>query len=99
MAVFKTHRFLPDVFQTDTNKKFLNATLDQLVSEPDLKRVDGYIGRKLSPTFKSSDSYLAETSATRQDYQLEPSVVILNSITKDVDFVTTYQDTLNKIRS
>ena len=52
MAVFKTHRFLPDVFQTDTNKKFLNATLDQLVSEPDLKRVDGYIGRKLSPTFK-----------------------------------------------
>ena len=97
MAVFKTHRFLPDVFQTDTNKKFLNATLDQLVSEPDLKRVDGYIGRKLSPTFKSSDSYLAETSATRQDYQLEPSVVILNSITKDVDFVTTYQDTLNKI--
>jgi hypothetical protein len=97
MAVFKTHRFLPEVFQTNTNKKFLNATLDQLVSEPDLRKIDGYIGRKLAPTFKSSDSYIQEPTTDRQDYQLEPSVIIQNATTGDIDFATTYQDTLSKV--
>ena len=97
MAVFKTHRFLPEVFQTNANKKFLNATLDQLVSEPDLKKINGYIGRRLAPTFRSSDSYIQEPTTERQDYQLEPSVIIENANTGDIDFVTTYQDTLSKV--
>jgi len=97
MAVIKTHSFLPSIFQTDTNKKFLNATLDQLVSEPNLIRVDGYIGRKLAPSYKSTDSYVSEPSTDRQNYQLEPGVVIQNSVTKQISFATTYQDTLNRI--
>jgi hypothetical protein len=44
MAVFKTLQFLPEVFRTETNKKFLNATTDQLLSEPNLVKVSGYIG-------------------------------------------------------
>ena len=97
MAAFKTHQFLPDVFQTDTNKKFLNATVDQLISEPNLKQVNGYIGRKLAPSYKANDSYVSEPTASRADYQLEPGVVIKDQLTKKVDYATTYVDIVNKI--
>ena len=97
MAAFKTHQFLPDVFQTDTNKKFLNATVDQLVNEPQLKQVNGYIGRKLAPSYKATDSYVSEPTASRADYQLEPGVIIKDQITNKVDYATTYVDIVNKI--
>ena len=54
----KTLSFLPTIFQTDTNEKFLSATIDQLLSEPDLKKVYGYIGRTFAPTYKNTDSYI-----------------------------------------
>jgi hypothetical protein len=98
MAVFKTHQFLPDIFQTDTNKKFLNATFDQLVSEPQLKKVNGFIGRKLAPSYKASDSYILEPTSNRENYQLEPSIVIKDKFAKNIDFATTYVDTINKIK-
>ncbi|CAB4133715.1 hypothetical protein UFOVP257_437 [uncultured Caudovirales phage] len=98
MAVFKTIQFLPEVFRTDSNKKFLNATVDQLVSEPRLKKINGYIGRKLSPAYKSTDSYIGEPSTDRQNYQLEPSLIIKNEVTNVIDFATTYTDIVNQIR-
>ena len=52
-----TLKFLPSIFQTDTNQKFLSATLDQLVSEDDQRRINGYIGRKFAPTYKPADNY------------------------------------------
>ena len=36
MPITKTINFLPGIFQSDTNRKFLNATLDQLMTEPNL---------------------------------------------------------------
>ena len=98
MAAIKTINFLPEVFQTDTNKKFLNATLDQLVSEPNFKKVNGYIGRKFAPTYKTSDSYVNETDTDRQNYQLEPSTVVFNPETNTTDFYSSYVDLINKIK-
>lgn len=97
MAAFKTLQFLPEIFRTDTNKKFLNATVDQLVSEPNLIKVNGYIGRKLAPSYKNSDSYITEPTKIRQDYQLEPSIVIKDPTTGELTFATTYTDIVNKI--
>ena len=98
MAVIKTHQFLPEIFQTETNKKFLNATLDQLISEPSLKKINGYIGRKLAPSYKTTDSYIEEASKDRKNYQLEPSLVLKNDVTNEIEFATTYADIINKIR-
>lgn len=98
MAVRKTVQFLPEIFRTESNRKFLNATLDQLIAEPSLKRIDGYIGRKLAPSYKTSDSYIIEPSTDRQNYQLEASVVIKDEITKKISFAVTYQDLLNQIK-
>ena len=96
MAARKTLKFLPTIFQTDVNSKFLSATLDQLVSEPNLKTVHGYIGRKFAPTYKTRDSYVVEDSADRQNYQLEPSLLIRDE-QQNITFFASYLDLLNKI--
>ena len=98
MAAIKTINFLPEIFQTETNQKFLNATLDQLVSEPNFKRVNGYIGRTFAPTYKTTDSYVKEEDSSRQNYQLEPSTVVFNPETDKVDFYSSYIDLINKIK-
>ena len=96
MATRRTLDFLPGIFQTDTNRKFLSATLDQLISEPEFVRLNGYIGRKFAPTYKSQDSYVAEPSASRQNYQLEPGVVVKNT-SNEIDFYGSYADLINKL--
>lgn len=97
MAAIKTINFLPEVFQTDTNQKFLNATLDQLVTPPDLRKVNAYVGRKFAPTFKNTDNYQPEPTALRQNYQLEPSVVVKNPQSGVVEFFSSYIDAINQL--
>ena len=92
MANKKTSNFLPKIFQTDSNEKFLNATLDQLVSETDFVKLNGYVGRKFAPTYKPNDSYIIENTADRKNYQLEPSVVVSADSSPDVDFYSNYVD-------
>lgn len=96
MAYRRSLDFLPAVFRTDINNKILNATVDQLVSEPELKRLDGYIGRKFAPSYKSTDSYIEEPLSDRQDYQLEPGTIYKDPSGK-TRFVSTYQDLINRI--
>ena len=90
MAKRKSSKFLPQVFQTSSNNRFLNATLDQLIQEPALKKVYGYIGQQdQSSVFNKHDYYINENDAYAQFYQLEPGVVIkkraINSNTYKVD--------------
>lgn len=94
-----TLKFLPAIFQTDTNEKFLNATLDQLTTDADLRRVNGYIGRKFAPTYKTTDNYIAEPTTARQNYQLEPSVVVQNKQDGTVSLFSTYIDLIQQINT
>ena len=43
----RTIDLLPEIFRTETNEKFLNATLDQIVQQPQLKRVEGLLDKRL----------------------------------------------------
>jgi len=97
MAQIKTVNLLPETFRTPANEKFLNATLDQLVTQPDLRNINGYVGRKFAPTFKSTDNYVPEPTTERQNYQLEPSVVVKNPKTNSVDFFSSYIDLINQV--
>ena len=94
--IIKTLSYLPLIFQTPANQKFLNATLDQLVAQPDFKKINGYIGRKFAPTYRAGDNYVPEPTAERQNYQLEPSVVSLD-INGETQFFSTYTDLLQQI--
>lgn len=97
MATRQTNKLLPAIFQTPVNKKFLNATLDQLTTDANLKVVNGYIGRKFAPGFNGVDTYVKEPSLPRADYQLEPTVVYKNTNTNKVEFASTYPETLQNL--
>ena len=102
MAKRKSNKFLPQVFQTSSNNRFLNATLDQLIQEPKLKKIYGYIGQQdQSTVFQKGDYYINENDDYAQFYQLEPGVVIkkraVNSSTYKIDNVYSYPDLLNQI--
>ena len=98
MALTKTLNFLPSVFQTETNDKFLSVTLDQLVTEPNLVPINGYVGRKFTPGWDGIESYVREPSNVRADYQLEPTTVVKNQTDNTVEFYNTYPELLQKIQ-
>lgn len=97
MALRKHQNLLPAVFQTPRNEKFLNATLDQLNSEPNNVKINQYIGRKSSRNFTVGDSYVNESTPQRQNYQLEPAVVYRNSAGV-IENVSGLVDGLNAVR-
>ena len=89
MVARRTVDLLPEIFRTGTNRQFLNATLDQLTAEPSIKRTQGFVGRRVGPGVNPADSYVAEPTKTRQDYQLEPGVVMFEpDTTRAIDAIT-----------
>jgi len=88
---------LPEIFRTNPNEKFINATIEQLTNEPNLKRVNGYIGKKFTIVNKPGDNYIQESTNDRDKYQLEPAVVVPNPDGEPV-FTGHYIDLLNKLR-
>lgn len=98
MAYRKSLDFLPSIFQTRTNEKILQATVDQLISEPEVRRLDGYVGRRFNPALTPNDSYIAEEYIDRQNYQLEPSAVYTDD-NGNIKFVSGYVDLIDKINS
>jgi hypothetical protein len=97
MPTTKTINFLPAIFQSDANQKFLNATLDQLMTEPNLIPVNGYVGRKFAPGYVSAGNFVTEPTADRANYQLEPSIVVKNQTLGNVEFNVTYPEVIQQI--
>jgi hypothetical protein len=89
---------LPTYYQTDKNKKFLSSTLDQLIQTPNIERLNGFVGSKLSPNYNPSiDNYISDPQPLRNNYQLLPALVIKNndgSPTKAFG----YDDLINQLR-
>jgi len=90
--------FLPEVFKTNTNKEFLNSTLDQLTQEPKLKQTQGFVGRKFGNGTNGADSYIIEPTSERSNYQLEPGIVFKND--KDnVSSAITYPELIDALKT
>jgi hypothetical protein len=96
IPIRKTSELLPQIFQTEANKKFLAATLDPLVQPGVLEKKVGYIGRRYGKTYKSTDVYLDSDKTLRSRYQLEPGVVV-NQNEKITNFYD-YLDFKNQIK-
>ena len=100
MAIRKTVNLLPQQFQTDVNKKFLNATLDQLISPGTMEMLNGFVGKRDVDNFKNTDSYIVETDSDRKNYQLEPAITIKKELSQTkYDFASTYIDIVNSINA
>ena len=87
---------LPRIFRTDSNKKFLQATLDQLTQPGTVKKVNGYIGRQNAKAVTSNDIFVTAADTTRQNYQLEPAAVIQDYL-GNTNFYKDYIDHINHI--
>jgi len=98
MALVNTINFLPQVFRSGTNQRFLGATLDQLASDSVNVPVNGYIGRRFSPTYQIGDNYVPEITTLKTNYQLEPSVVIRDK-NENITFNGQYSDLLQSVVS
>jgi hypothetical protein len=88
---------LPKFYQTTANKKFLQSTIDQLFQPGTLTKVTGYIGETNAKAAKNTDVYVTAATPARQHYQLEPGVVIQDSL-NNVTFFKDYQDYVNQIK-
>jgi hypothetical protein len=88
--------FLPRFFKTEANRKFLQSTLDQLIQPGVAEKLNGYYGRKTAKAFKSSDNYVPDVSDQRENYQLEPALVIKDEL-DNVTFYKDYNDYINQI--
>ena len=93
----KSINFLPKFFRTEANRKFLQGTLDQLISNGVAEKIDGYVGRKYSESFEIGDNYVEDISTQRNNYQLEPSIVLRDNL-QNVDLVKDYKDFVNIIK-
>jgi len=89
--------FLPRIYRTDTNKKFLHSTINQLTQPGAVKKVSGYIGRQYSKATSSDDIFVEAPTRNRQNYQLEPGLVIEDDMNNHV-FLKDYQDYINQLR-
>ena len=91
-----TSDLLPRFYRTNGNKKFLQATLDQLTQPGTVKKLNGYIGRSSAKAATSNDIFLQAADKTRQDYQFEPAAVIKDYL-GNTTFFKDYIDHINHI--
>ena len=90
---------LPTVFQTPTEKKFFDATFDQVFSKKDSDVLAGYIGRRVPGKYDPiNDFYIPETTKDRTWRQLEPALYTLNQ-NSEKSTVFFYDDFLNRLKS
>ena len=90
IPIRKTSEFLPKIFQTETNNKFLAGVLDPLVQPGVLEKTVGYIGKRYGKTYVGKDIYLDDDETLRSRYQLEPAVTV-----KENSKVQSYYDYLD----
>ena len=93
----KSADLLPRYYKTSSNRKFLSATIDQLIQPGTVKKLSGYIGRQNSKSVNAEDIFLSATDKTRQDYQLEPAAVIQDQF-NNLKFFKDYIDHVNHIK-
>ena len=90
---------LPGYLRTDKNAKFLASTLDQLIQQPQLERINGFMGSKLSPNFDpAKDNYIDGGSKLRNAYQLEPGLII-KDVQQNISMALGYDDLINELEN
>ena len=89
---------LPEYLQTDTNKKFLNATLDQMIAKGTPVIKSGYIGKNNSIIRSATDDvYLRSKTTLNNRYQLDPTVISQNVSTLEYESAIPYDDIVSKL--
>ena len=94
----KSAEFLPKYFRTSANQKFLNSTLDQMISSGTLEKISAYYGRKNTQSYKADDYYVKDINDDRQNYQFEPAITQTDEL-GNVNFFKDYIDYINQVKN
>lgn len=89
-------KMLPVVRQSTTLQKFFNATIDQVFQPGTLQSLNAYIGLYPSYYNPTTDFYKPEITAERSYYQLDPTMVSLDSNNDPQDLLF-YTDLINNL--
>lgn len=95
----RTLNFLPEIFRTTTNRQFLQGSLDQVVDQPNTKKIQGYVGSKFGYGINAKNYYVTEPTKTRTDYQLEPGVVFTKENKETATDFISYPGILDAIQN
>jgi len=76
LPIRRSTDFLPSVFKTDANSKFLGGVFDPLIQPGVLEKISGFIGRRYGKSYNGNDIYIDTDNTLRSRYQLEPGVVV-----------------------
>jgi hypothetical protein len=87
---------IPNFFKTDANKRFLQATVDQLVAPGTVKKVNGFVGRPYSKSTTGTDLFVEAPTLIRQNYQLEPALTVQDTL-GNTTFFKDYIDYINQL--
>jgi len=87
---------IPNFFKTDANKRFLQATVDQLVAPGTVKKVNGFVGRPYSKSTSGTDLFIEAPNLIRQNYQLEPSLTVQDTL-GNTTFFKDYIDYISQL--
>lgn len=90
--------FLPKYFRTDTNKKFINSTIDQMINPGVVEKIDAYAGHRYAKATKSTDNFLQDFTADRENYQFEPVAVYKDEL-ENVGFLKNYNDYIAQLKN
>ena len=85
----KSSSLLPQVFNTDVNKKWLDSTLDQMISKGSLKNVEGFIGDKSGKNRNANEIYVDKQ-------KLSPTITVKDDNKNLIDAITA-EDIANSI--
>jgi len=89
---------LPRYYRTNSNKKFLQATLDQLIQPGSVRKINGYMGRQTAKAVKTDDIFVTAVDTVRQNYQFEPAAIIQDYL-GNTTFFKDYIDHINHIET
>jgi len=94
----KSVNLLPEYLQSVKNSKFLSGTIDPLIQTPQIERIDGFVGSKISPNYNiKTDYYINEDSSLRTNYSLEPALILKDQSSKITDAIA-FDDLINEIK-
>lgn len=93
-----SENFLPKYFRTDTNKKFLSTTIDQMINQGTIDKINSFAGRRNARATKYDDTFYPDVSVERENYQFEPATVIKDTL-DNVVFYGDYIDYIGALKN
>ena len=70
----ESSEFLPKYYRTPVNQKFLNSTLDKMISSGTLEKISAYYGRKNTKSYKPDlGSFFRIFSKTSLPHKIIPA--------------------------